>query len=83
MPLRTPPADLDLERQGRRLRRSSLPFVSVGAVFAIAGIVLILGGTVVVGAVLVALALAPLVVAAGLMLPGVVSWWAARHKPFA
>lgn len=83
MSLRTPPADVDLERKGRDLRASSLPFLLLGVVFAVVGILLIVGGTVVGGAVLVALALAPLLVAGGLMLPGVVSWWAARHKPFA
>jgi hypothetical protein len=83
MSLHTTPADVELERKGRGLRASSLPFLLFGVVLALVGIVLVVSGAVVVGAVLVALALAPLLVAAGLMLPGLVSWWAARHKPFA
>jgi Flp pilus assembly protein TadB len=80
---RTSPADADLDRKGRGLRASSLPFLLLGVLLAVVGIILIVAGAVVAGAVLVALALTPLLVAGGLMLPGVVSWWAARHKPFA
>jgi Flp pilus assembly protein TadB len=84
MAIRTSDSDRDLDRKGRRLRASSRPFLLLGATLAMVGIVLIVvGASIVVGAVLVALALAPLLVAGALLLPGVVSWWAARQKPFA
>ncbi len=77
-------ADRDLDRKGYRLRASSRPFLLLGGILGLVGVVVILvGASIVVGAVLIGLALAPLGVAIALMLPGVVAWWAARQKPFA
>jgi len=78
--------DRELERTGRRLSGSGWPFVIIGALLAVPGIVLIVVGNAWaagVGIALVSLAAAPTIVGLGLLLSGLVSWWAARHKPFA
>jgi hypothetical protein len=79
------PLDRELDRAGRRLRRSGWPFVAIGAGVAIPGVVLIVlgdGWVAGVGIALVTLALVPTIAGVGLLLSGLVSWWAACDKPF-
>jgi len=83
---RHPPIDRELDRFGRRLGGAGWPFLVIGVVLAVAGVVLIVvgeGAVDGVGIALAGLALAPGLVGLGLLVSGLVSWWAAHHKPFA
>ena len=80
------PPDRDLDRAGRRLSSSGWPLLVIGALLAAPGIVLAVvgsGAVAGVGVGLISLGVAVALVALGLLLSGLVSWWAARHKPFA
>ncbi|MGB0096897.1 MAG: hypothetical protein WBP81_30695 [Solirubrobacteraceae bacterium] len=79
-------ADPRLERQGRSLTKPAPPFLMGAGVLLVVGIVLMLVGNRWlwdIGLVLVFLAGIPLVVGAALLAAGLVSRWAARHRPFA
>ena len=86
MRMTMPVRDQQLERQGRRMGHSAARFLTVAAVFAIPGIVLVLidhGWSIGVGIAFLLIASAPLVVGVGLLVTSAVSRWAARHKLFA
>lgn len=79
------PIDRDLDRAGGQLRRSGWPFMLIAVLVAAPGVLLILlgDGTIDgVGIALLTLALVPAVAGVALLLSGLVSWWAARKKPF-
>ena len=67
------------------MRKSGWPFLLIAALVAAPGALLILlgdGWMDPVGIAFVTLALVPAMAAIGLLVSGVVSWWAARDKPF-
>lgn len=79
-------ADRALERQGRRLAGSSRWLFLVGFIVAIPGIVMVIVGSGFVfglGIALLAIGGGFGVVAAGLLIAGAVSRWAARRRLFA
>jgi hypothetical protein len=76
----------ELERKSRRLAVPGTRFTVIAAVLAVPGIVLIILGSSwvwAVGIALLALALVPAVVAAGLLGAAAVGRWASRERPFA
>jgi hypothetical protein len=78
--------DRELERQGRRLTAPSPWLLLVGAVTGIVGVVFVIIGTGFLfglGLALLVIAGGPTVVGLGLLLAGLVSRWAARHRLFA
>jgi hypothetical protein len=75
-----------LERESRRLGRSGRWFLTFGLTVGVPGIVLIIfghGWVFALGLALVAIAAAPAIVAAGLLISSAVGHWASRHRPFA
>ncbi len=81
-----PVKEPELERQGRRIAKPSLPFLAIALALVIVGVVLMLVGSswvTAVGLVLVVLAGIPAVVGIGLLSAAAVSRWAARERPFA
>jgi hypothetical protein len=81
-----PVKDPQLERQGRRFARPSLPFLLGAVGLAVVGVVLIIvgsSGVRALGIVLAALAGIPAVVGLALLIVAAVSRWAARDRPFA
>ena len=78
--------DPELDRAGRRLSGSGWPLLVIGALLAVPGVVLAVvgsGAVAGVGVGLLSLAVAVAIVGLALVLSGLVSWWAARHRPFA
>jgi hypothetical protein len=78
--------DRELERQGKRMIGPGVRLIAVGAVAAIAGIVLIVighGWSIGVGVAVLLLASVPATIGVGLLSGGAVARWAARHKLFA
>jgi hypothetical protein len=78
--------DRDLDRSSRRLGKPGWWFLALGAAIAAVGVVLIVvtrGVGDAIGIALVVLAAVPGSVGIALVVSGLVSWWAARGKPFA
>lgn len=78
--------DRELERQGRRLIAPSPWLLLVGGVIAIIGAVFVIIGTGFLfglGLALLVIGGGPAIVGLGLLLAGVISRWAARHRSFA
>jgi hypothetical protein len=78
--------DPQLARASGRLGTSGRWFLALGVIVGVPGVVLIIVGhawVFAVGLALLAIAIAPIVVAAGLLLSSAVARWAARHRPFA
>jgi hypothetical protein len=81
-----PQTDRELDRTARRLSRSGRPFIGGGIAIALVGVGLMVLGDDQIAALGIAIAgfaLAPLLLGLAMVLAGLVSWWAARHKPFA
>lgn len=75
-----------LERKSRRFGRLGLRFFVAGAALGVPGIILVILAHTwlfALGLAMVAIALAPAIVATALLLASAVSHWAARHRPFA
>jgi hypothetical protein len=85
-----PVQDPVLERQGKRMIAPAIRFIVIGAVLAIAGIVLIVigatgdhGWAIGFGIAALLLGSVPGTIGCGLLTGGAVARWAARHKLFA
>ncbi len=75
--------DRELERQGKRMGGPALRFLAIALTLAVIGVILLIVGPLVLGALFILLACIPGTLGIGLLLSSGFARWAARHKLFA